>query len=144
MVLAFAASVRGGGPAAPTASGNGLAWNQVASVRDAGAGNSRITCFRAMGPAPSAGPLTFNFGGQQQSACAWSVFEYDNVDRTGTDGSGAVPQRQTSSGTGNALAAMLGPLIDPASSLVVGGIVLSINEAVAAGAGSRRLICSRS
>jgi hypothetical protein len=135
LVLAFAASVRGGGPAAPTASGNGLTWNRVASVRDGGAGNSRITCFRAMGPAPSAGPLTFDFGGQQQSACAWSVFEYDQVDLTGTNGSGAVPQHQTSSGTGNTLAAMLGPLIDPASSLVVGGIVLSINEAVAAGAG---------
>ena len=43
-----------------------------------------------MGPAPSAGPLTFDFAGQQQAVCAWSVFEYDNVDGSGTNGSGAV------------------------------------------------------
>ena len=58
-----------------------------------------------MGPAPGAGPLTFNFAGQQQQACAWSVFEYDNVDGTGTNGSGAVAQQQTTSGSGTTLAA---------------------------------------
>ena len=88
LVLAFAMSRRVGGPAVPTATGNGLTWQQVASVINVAAGNSRITCFRAMSGAPSAGPLTFNFAGQQQLACAWSVFEYDNVDGTGTNGSG--------------------------------------------------------
>ena len=135
LVLAFVLSRKAGGAGLPTASGNGLTWHQVASTLNAAAGNSRITCFRAMGPAPSAGPLTFNFAGQQQAACAWSVFEYDNVDGTGTDGSGAVVQQQTASGSSTTLAAMLGPLADAAASLVVGGVVLGTDEAVSAGAG---------
>ena len=77
-----------------------------------------------MGPAPSAGPLTFNFAGQQQAVCAWSVFEYDNVDGTGTDGSGAVLQQQTTNGAGTTLGLTLGPLANAAASLVVGAIVL--------------------
>ena len=88
-----------------------------------------------MGPAPSAGPLTFDFAGQQQQACAWSVFEYDSVDGTGTNGSGAVAQQQTTSGSGTTLALTLGPLADAAASLVVGGILLGVNEAVTPGVG---------
>ena len=70
LVLAFVLSRKVGGPGTPTASGNSLTWQQVASTLNVAAGNSRITCFRAMGPAPSAGPLTFDFAGQQQEACA--------------------------------------------------------------------------
>ena len=66
LVLAFVLSRRAGGAGLPTASGNGLTWHQVAGTLDAAAGNTRITCFRAMGPAPSAGPLTFNFAGQRR------------------------------------------------------------------------------
>ena len=135
LVLAFAVSRKVGGPAAPTAAGNGLTWQQIASVLNAAAGVSRVTCFRAMGPAPSAGPLTFDFAGQQQQACAWSVFEYDNVDGTGTNGSGAVAQQQTTSGSSTTLALTLGPLADAAASLVVGGILLGVNEAVTPGMG---------
>ena len=135
LALAFVLSQKVGGPGTPTASGNSLTWQQVASVTNAGPGNSRITCFRAMGPAPGAGPLTFDFAGQQQQACAWSVFEYDNVDGSGANGSGAVAQQQTASGSGTTLAAMLGPLADAAASLVVGGMVFGTDEAVSAGVG---------
>ena len=135
LVLAFAMSRRIGGPAVPTASGNGFTWQQVATTLNVAAGNSRITCFRAMSAAPSAGPLTFDFAGQQQLACAWSVFEYDNVDSTGTNGSGAVPQQQTTSGNVTSLAVMLGPLADAAASVVVGGVALGINETVTPGTG---------
>jgi hypothetical protein len=135
LVLAFVLSQKVGGPGMPTASGNGLTWQQVANVTNAGPGNSRITCFRAMGPALGAGPLTFDFAGQQQQACAWSMFEYDNVEGSGANGSGAVAQQQTASGNGTTLAAMLGPLADAAASLVVGGMVLGTDEAVSVGAG---------
>src|SRR4029077_6547631 len=77
----------------------------------------------------------FDFAGQQQQACAWSVFEYDNIDGSGTNGSGAVAQQQTASGSSTPLAAMLGPLADAAASLVVGGVVLGTDEVVSAGAG---------
>jgi hypothetical protein len=63
------------------------------------------------------------------------VFEYDNVDGSGANGSGAVAQQQTASGSGTTLAAMLGPLADAAASLVVGGMVLGTDEAVSTGAG---------
>jgi hypothetical protein len=135
LVLAFVLGQKVGGPGTPTASGNSLTWQQVASVTNAGPRNSRVTCFRAIGPAPSAGPLTFDFAGQQQQACAWSVFEYDNIDGIGTNGSGAVAQQQTASGSSTTLAAMLGPLADAAASLVVGGVVLGTDEVVSAGAG---------
>jgi hypothetical protein len=45
---------------------DGLTWDQVASALDAGAGSSRITCFRAMAGTERA---TFDFAGQQQQAC---------------------------------------------------------------------------
>jgi len=68
LVLAFVLSQKLGGPGTPTASGNGLTWSQIASIANEGPGNSRITCFRAMGPAPGAGALTFDFAGQPQDA----------------------------------------------------------------------------
>jgi hypothetical protein len=88
-----------------------------------------------MGAAPSAGPLTFDFAGVQQQACAWSVFEYDNVDGSGSNGSGAVAQQLTASGSGTTLAVMLGPLANAAANLVVGGMVLGTDEAVSVGTG---------
>jgi hypothetical protein len=135
LVLAFAMNRKVGGAATPTASGNGLTWQQIASVLNFAGGNSRITCFRAMGPAPSAGPLTFDFAGQQQEACAWSVFEYDNVDGTGTNGSGAVVQQLTTSGNVTTLAVTLGPLANAAASIVVGGVAIGTNETVTPGTG---------
>ena len=135
LVLAFAMSRKVGGPAAPTASGNGLTWHQVASVLNAAAGISRITCFRAMGPAPSAGPLTFDFAGQQQQACAWSVFEYDNVDGTAPTGPAPWCSSRPRAAAARRLRLTLGPLADAAASLVVGGILLGINEAVTPGTG---------
>jgi hypothetical protein len=136
LVLAFVANIRGGGAAAiPTAVGNGLTWDQVASIQPAGAANHRLTCFRAMGAAPKIEPLTFDFGGQSQAACAWTIFEYDAVDLTGVDGAGAALQEVTNSGTGTSLTILLGPLTDPAQSTVVGGILLATNNPVNPGAG---------
>jgi hypothetical protein len=119
LVLAFVMNVRGAAiqPAvAPTASGNSLTWVQVATVQIAGAPNRRLTCFRATGPAPAPGELTFDFGAEQQANCSWSVFEYDGVDTSG------VVQTKTLTG-GPVLAITLDPLADPASSVVVGGII---------------------
>jgi hypothetical protein len=119
LVLAFVMNVRGTAaqPAvAPTASGNNLTWVQVATVQIVGAPNRRLTCFRATGPAPAAGELTFDFGAEQQADCAWSVFEYAGVDTSG------VVQTKTLSG-GAILSITLDPLADPATSVVVGGLI---------------------
>jgi hypothetical protein len=137
LVLVFVTNIRNGGGAAgvPSATGNSLAWTQVATIQVAGATDHRLTCFRALDPSPSAGGLTFDFGGEQQALCAWSIFEYDNIDLTLAEGAGAVAQSQSISGNGTTLSILLGPLADAAKSTVVGGIVAVNNANVNAGLG---------
>lgn len=80
-------------PNTPTASGNGLTWVVVRSFLWDDAGEQRrLTLFRALRAAPTAGVLTFDFGGQTQETFTWSVVEFSPVVTTGTDGSGAVEQ----------------------------------------------------
>jgi hypothetical protein len=136
LVLAFVTNIRNGGGAAsvPNPSGNSLTWKQVATIQIAGATDHRLTCFSALDPAsPSPGVLTFDFGGEQQALCAWSIFEYDNIDLTLPDG--AVAQSQSISGNATTLSLLLGPLADAAKSTVVGGIVVANDSNVNAGVG---------
>jgi hypothetical protein len=77
----------------PTVSGCGLTWVEVATKpQSAGSVFRRITVFRAMGASPSTGALTIDFGAQSQLRCGWSVSEFDGVDTSGTNGSGAIVQ----------------------------------------------------
>ncbi len=119
VTLAFVMNVRPlTGPAAqPTAQGNGLTWNSIGSVQVTGAPNRRLTCFRATGASPTAGPLNFDFGGEQQTLCAWSVFEYDGV----TD----IGQVKTASGGTPLPTITLGALADADKSIVVGGVIIN-------------------
>ena len=128
LVLTFVTSIgNGGAPAGiPTVTGNNLTWAQVESIELPGPPHRRLTCFRAMGLAPVAGVLTFNFGGALQALCAWSVFEYANVNSDGIDGSGAVVQFAKNSSTGTTLQVLLAnPLLDPGGSAVVGAIIVA-------------------
>jgi len=78
---------------APTATGNGLTWVQVATIAlDA---NRQLTVFRAQGATPSAGAITFDFGGVTQTSFIWSVIQYSGADASGTNGSGATGQSKT-------------------------------------------------
>ncbi len=83
LLLAFVLNASAGllppTPTTPTLTGMGLTWEAVESVSS---GSHRLTCLRAMavGAAPPPGVITFDFAGQTQALCAWSVFEYDNVD----------------------------------------------------------------
>jgi hypothetical protein len=135
LVLAFVMSRRagGGGAATPTAQGNGLTWTPVASVAMNGSPDRRLTCLRAFGAAPTTGALSFDFGGETQSLCAWSVFEYDGIETSGA-GVGAVVQQKQASGAGTTLAIPVAPLID-AASIVVGGITLQDSRPITPGAG---------
>jgi len=110
----------------PTATGHSLTWKQVDSVTAGPVGDRRLTCFRAMGAAPTAGALTLDFGSQMQDLCAWSVFEYDKVDTSGANGAGAVVQRRNQNGTGVMLSVGLNPFDDPTNNLAVGGVILSL------------------
>lgn len=97
LVEAAVASSLLAGPAAPTLSGNGLTWVQVATRTFAS--TRRITLFRALAASPSSGSVTIDFGGVTQLACAWSISEYAGADTSGTNGSGAIVQSATNFGT---------------------------------------------
>ena len=81
----------------PTLSGNGLTYVQVATQLTGTL--RRTTLFRAMGASPTAGAVTIDFGGVTQSHCVWSISEFADVDTSGTNGSGAVVQSNTSTAT---------------------------------------------
>ena len=130
LVLLFVANTRPGNPGGvattPTISGNGLAWQLVRTVPVGGGDNRRLSCFRSMAAAPTAGQILIDFGGQTQDFCAWSVFEYDDVDTTGADGEKAVAQSNFATGTAAALTASLAPSADPMRNFTVGGIMLDL------------------
>jgi len=88
----------GSDPPAPTLAGNGLTYVQVATVvYDAiGGVRSRLTLFRALGAAPSAGTITISFSASQDE-CSWSIVHAAKVDTSGTNGSGAIVQSSTGS-----------------------------------------------
>src|SRR3990167_11448563 len=77
-------------PNTPTLTGNGLTWVEVVTRLD---GTARMTLFRAMGSAPSAGAITIDFAGQSQAnGSTWIVTEFSGADTSGTNGSAAVIQ----------------------------------------------------
>ena len=90
----------------PTLSGNGLTWVQITTTT-AGNTRDRVTMFRAMGASPSSGAVTIDFAGNTQNACHHSIFEFAGIDTSGTNGSGAVVQSATNSGTATSLTVTL-------------------------------------
>lgn len=111
-----------GGAGTVTLSGNGLTFVQVTSVdySNVASSKSRLALFRAMGASPSAGAITISISGASNSACAWSVDEFDGVDTSGTNGSGAVVQNNTCA-TDDA---------DPAPSITLSALGDAANNAV--------------
>lgn len=112
-------SAAGGGALSPTVTygGTGLTFIQVNTVAFSSA-TRRITVFRALGAAPTAGAITFTFGATQTSV-VWNVIEFDEVDLTGTNGSGATVQSAFNSGTAvTSLAATLAALEHPNNVMV--------------------------
>ena len=87
-------------PPAPalTISGNGLTWVLIAA--DGGhfvSGSSYFNytyLYRSMGASPSTGGITIGTTPTADSI-RWSVSEYDGVDTSGTNGSGAIVQNAT-------------------------------------------------
>jgi hypothetical protein len=130
LVLLFVTNTRppfpGGAATTPTATGNGLQWVSVESIAFGGLNDRRLTCFRAMAAAPAAGQVTIDFGGVAQDFCAWSIFQYDNVDGGGTAGSAAIAQNDAITGGGVSLTATLVPSANPALGVSVGAIALDL------------------
>ena len=84
-------------PNAPTATGNGLTWVQVATIYYDTDSSSRkkITVLRALGASPSSGAVTIDFAGQTQTDVGWVIDQFSGVDTSGTNGSGAIVQSAT-------------------------------------------------
>jgi hypothetical protein len=84
--------------------GNGLTWVEIANTTFTTVASSkcRLTLLRALGASPSAGAVTISVSGSGNSSCAWAVDEFDGVDTSGTNGSGAIVQ-STSDSTDNAV-----------------------------------------
>jgi hypothetical protein len=82
----------------PTLAGNGLTWVQVATVLQ---GQRRLTVFRALGAAPSAGAVTITFPTTNQTAVVWSIVQLSNTPITGANGADAVVQSDTGATASN-------------------------------------------
>lgn len=141
LVLVFVANLRGplsfGTLATPAVSGCGLTWEPVTSVLTSD-NDIRLTCFRALGAAPTRSTLVIDFADQVQDSCAWSVFEYADVDTSGVNGAGAIGLSRTSTATDTKLTTSAPP-IDATRDRTVGAVILAPSDgqahAVSPGAG---------
>jgi hypothetical protein len=130
LVLLFVTSAQpafpGGLPSVPTVTGNGLIWVPAQTVSFGANTDRRLTCFRTSGTAPVGGPVTIDFGGQTQDFCAWSIFEYSDIDAGGASGAAAVAQIGTATATGQSLTAGVSPSADPSRNVAVGAIAVEV------------------
>lgn len=134
ILLSVASRVSGGGNNTPSASGNGITWEVVQSVQEAGSWN-RITILRSMGSAPTTGAITISFAGQTQVNAIWSVSEYGNVDTSGSNGAGAIVQNATNTGVAaTTLSVTLGAFADT-DNATYGAIVSEVAGAINNGTG---------
>lgn len=86
----------GGNPNTPTLSGNGMSFSQIGSSIRFGTSN-RLTLFRGVGTGQT-GAITFDFAGQSQARCFWSVIEWTSVKAGGVNGADAIVQSASDSG----------------------------------------------
>jgi hypothetical protein len=99
----------------PTLTGGGMTqWTVVGSIAYNGSTPlDRLTIYRAMSTAPGSGPITIS-SSVTVSNCQWIVSQWSGVDQSGTNGSGAIVQTASASGTAvtsltASLAAFAGP-----------------------------------
>ncbi len=115
LLLAVVASFRNGaGTVAPTVTGLGLTWTQIVTTVT-GDDKLRITIFRAFSPTtPTPGALTFDFGGQTQDRCLWSICNASDA---------VSPQAQSGSKSinGGTCPVTLAAFADPVNNAAFGG-----------------------
>jgi uncharacterized protein YjdB len=115
----------------PTLSGGGMAsWDVVATVVYNGATPlDRLTIYRAVSAAPGSGPITI-MSSVTLSNCQWIVSQWTGVDLSGTNGSGAIAQTASASGTAvTTLTAALGDFAG-ATNVAYGAFGVANNIAV--------------
>lgn len=126
-------------PNQPTATGNGLTWVVVNSIvyDTSSSSRKRVTVLRAMGASPSAGAVTFDFGGQNNTDVHWTIEECTGMDTSGTNGSGAIVQSVTAkdeTGSASSLTVTLAGF-GSADNATFGGFGVSTETGYAVGSG---------
>ena len=115
-------------------SGNGLTWVEVATV--VYATSRRLTLFRAMSASPSTGAVTITFEGDVSvNSCGWSIFELDNVDTSGSNGSGALVQSNTNSAAAVTSLTVTLAAFGSANNVAVGGFGSDSAQTITEGSG---------
>jgi hypothetical protein len=99
-------------PVQPTVTGCGLTWVAVGSVvyDTTSTSRRRVTQFRAMGSSPTTGYLTMSFGSETQTNFGWILDELNNVDTSGSNGSGAIIQSVTAVDSSEAVSTLTATL----------------------------------
>jgi hypothetical protein len=124
--------------------GAGLTWVKIAEVqyqKSAGDGTERsvLAVFRALDPSPSTGGLAITFSSGASDGL-WAIVEFDNMDTSGTDGSGAIVQVETNvADSVTSLAATLAIFGDPANA-AVGGFGVHGNVNFTPGSGFTEIV----
>ena len=124
------------GPSAEPAVSQGavVAFTKVATIQLPGGTNRRLTCLRAMSAIGFAGPLTIAFP-TTQTACAWAVYAYTDVNTTGVNGESAVATPTIKTNAADTTHAAALPAALPAGSVLSGAIMTRYSRAIAPGAG---------
>ena len=116
----------------PIVTGGGMtAWEVVGTVTfdPVGVPLKRLTLYRAMSASPGSGPITIDFDGAVSNV-QWIVTQWEGVDVTGTNGSGAIVQSgSVSADAANGLAVALAAF-ESANSTAYG--VFGVRSSVAA------------
>ena len=95
---------------------------------DTNGNDARLTCFRSMAPAPTAGQIGIDFGGETQDLWRGRCSS-TNVDASASGGAAAVAQSGLATGSAAALSTSLMPSADPMRNLSVGAIMLDLFNA---------------
>lgn len=100
-----------GALASPVITGGGMtSWTEVADVTfdDVGSPHKRVTVYRAMSASPGSGPINISFE-RSVSNSQWIVSQWQGVETSGVNGSGAIGQIGANAGDGvNGLSVALG------------------------------------
>lgn len=144
LIIACVLSRRGDSvqPEPPTLTGNGLTWVEIATIDYDVGGTSRktATLLRAMGASPSAGAVTIDFSGQNQTDIVWTIDQFSGIDTGGTNGSSAIVQSAASSGasTGSSYTVTLGAF-SSADNGTYGGMFADRGDFTTQGSGFTKL-----
>jgi hypothetical protein len=81
----------------PTITDSNRTWTQVGNILwdTTSASRKRVTLFRCLSGSDVTGSATIDYGGQNQTNIIHAINEFDGVDTSGTNGSGAIVQAVT-------------------------------------------------